>query len=101
MPAALLGHKADIGLMALGPDMWRLRRLQTEATAAGLVPTHSYVSLDGGLRVRRRIPDAMRQARLFPQLPPEGKAAFCFYPMTKRRGEGHNGTPSTSAPARS
>ena len=29
----------------------------------------------------------MRQARLYPQLPPEGKPAFCFYPMSKRRGE--------------
>jgi hypothetical protein len=26
---ALLGHKADIGVMALGPDLWRLRALQT------------------------------------------------------------------------
>ena len=34
---ALLGHKADLGLMALGPDVWRLRRLQTEAAGAGLV----------------------------------------------------------------
>jgi chlorite dismutase len=32
----------------------------------------------------------MRQARLFPRLPPEGKAAFCFYPMSKRRGETFN-----------
>ena len=23
-------------------------------------------------------------------LPPEGKRAFCFYPMSKRRGEEHN-----------
>ena len=30
VPVALLGHKADLGLMALGPDIWRLRRLQTE-----------------------------------------------------------------------
>ena len=32
----------------------------------------------------------MRQARLHPQLPPEGKAAFCFYPMSKRRGDVSN-----------
>ena len=30
VPVALLGHKADLGLMALGPDVWRLRRLQTD-----------------------------------------------------------------------
>ena len=37
------------------------------------------------------VPDELRQARLFPQLPPEGKDAFCFYPMSKRRGDAHNG----------
>lgn len=90
VPVALLGHKADLGLMALGPDVWRLRRLQTEATAAGFLPTHSYVSLTEISEYASGIPDATRQARLFPQLPPEGKAAFCFYPMTKRRDEAHN-----------
>ncbi len=35
---ALLGHKADLGLMVLGPDVWRLRRFQTEAAAAGAWP---------------------------------------------------------------
>lgn len=87
IPVALLGHKADLGLMALGPDVWRLRRLQTEAAAAGLVPAQSYVSLTEISEYAAGIPDDMRQARLFPQLPPEGKAAFCFYPMSKRRGE--------------
>ena len=90
VPVALLGHKADLGLMALGPDVWRLRQFQTEATAAGLVPAQSYVSLTEISEYAASIPEAMRQARLFPQLPPEGKAAFCFYPMSKRRGEGHN-----------
>ena len=90
IPVALLGHKADLGLMALGPDVWRLRRLQTEATRAGLVPAQSYVSLTEISEYAAGVPDAMRQARLFPQLPPEGKAAFCFYPMSKRRGEEDN-----------
>jgi chlorite dismutase len=90
IPVALLGHKADLGLMALGPDVWRLRRLQTEAAAAGLVPAQSYVSLTEISEYAAGIPDDMRQARLFPQLPPEGKAAFCFYPMSKRRGEDIN-----------
>jgi chlorite dismutase len=31
------------------------------------------------------VPEEMKQARLFPNLPPEGKPAFCFYPMSKRR----------------
>ena len=90
VPVALLGHKADLGLMALGPDVWRLRRLQTEIYDAGLIPAQSYVSLTEISEYAAGIPDAMREARLFPQLPPEGKAAFCFYPMSKRRGEGQN-----------
>ena len=90
VPVALLGHKGDLGLMALGPDVWRLRQFQTEAVAAGLVPAQSYVSLTEVSEYAAGIPDEMRQARLFPQLPPEGKAAFCFYPMSKRRGEAEN-----------
>jgi chlorite dismutase len=31
------------------------------------------------------MPEHMQQPRLHPQLPPEGKAAFCFYPMSKKR----------------
>lgn len=90
VPVALLGHKADLGLMALGPDLWRLRRFQTEAAAAGLAVVESYVSLTEVSEYAAGVPEAMRQARLFPQLPPEGKDAFCFYPMSKRRGEQDN-----------
>jgi peroxiredoxin len=90
VPVALLGHKADLGLMALGPDSWRLRRLQTEVAASGVVAVESYVSLTEVSEYAAGVPAELRQARLFPQLPPEGKEAFCFYPMSKRRGEGHN-----------
>src|SRR6516165_10833289 len=78
VPVALLGHKGDLGLMALGPDVWRLRRLQSEVVGAGVVPVRSYVSLTEVCECAAGIPDAMRQARLFPQLPSGGKAAFCF-----------------------
>ena len=42
---ATLGHKGDVGFMALGPDLWRLRRFQTELVAAGLEVVDSFVSL--------------------------------------------------------
>ncbi|MGO8862400.1 MAG: chlorite dismutase family protein [Acidimicrobiales bacterium] len=90
VPAALLGHKADLGLMVLGPDLWRLRLLQTEVQRAGVVPVASYVSLTELSEYAAGVPEEMRQARLFPQLPPEGKPAFCFYPMSKRRSADHN-----------
>jgi chlorite dismutase len=88
VPVALLGHKADLGLMALGPDLWRLRRLQSDVAAGGAEVVESYVSLTEVSEYAAGIPDEMRQARLFPRLPPEGKTAFCFYPMNKRRGPG-------------
>jgi chlorite dismutase len=42
---ALLGHKADLGVVALGPDVRRLRTLQTALRGAGLELAGSYVSL--------------------------------------------------------
>ncbi len=85
--AAILGHKADIGFMALAEDLWRLRSLQSDLQAAGMIVVGSYVSLTEISEYAAGIPDEMKQSRLYPQLPPEGKPAFCFYPMSKRRGE--------------
>jgi len=84
---AMLGHKADLGVMALGADLWRLRRLQSDLQASGLVVVDSYVSLTEVSEYAAGVPDDMKQLRLYPQLPPEGKTAFCFYPMSKRRGD--------------
>ena len=85
--AAMLGHKADLGFMALGPDLWRLRRLQSDLQAAGLVVVYSYVSITEVSEYAAGLPDEMKQTRLYPSLPPEGMTAFCFYPMSKRRGD--------------
>ncbi len=90
VPAAMLGHKCDLAFMALGTDLWRLRQLQTELTAAGLDVVDSYVSPTELSEYAQGIPEEMKSARLHPNLPPEGKAAFCFYPMSKRRGDVHN-----------
>ncbi|MGH9137418.1 MAG: chlorite dismutase family protein, partial [Acidimicrobiales bacterium] len=87
---ALVGHKADLGVMALGPDLWRLRRLQTELQAAGLAIADSFVSLTEVSEYAQGLPEEMKQTRLYPVLPPEGKPAFCFYPMSKRRNPGQN-----------
>lgn len=87
---AMLGHKADLGIMALSADQWNLRRLQTALVQAGLELTDSYVSLTEVSEYAQGVPDELKQARLHPNLPPEGKPAFCFYPMSKRRVEGAN-----------
>ena len=36
------------------------------------------------------MPEELRDARLHPNLPPEGKPTFCFYPMSKRRNVDQN-----------
>ena len=88
--AALLGHKADLAVMAIGPDLWRLRKLQTDLQAAGLEIRDSYVSMTELSEYAQGLPEEMKQTRLFPQLPPDGKRAWCFYPMSKRRNVGQN-----------
>lgn len=88
--AAMLGHKADLGVMALSADQWNLRRLQTALVQAGLDLVDSYVSLTETSEYAQGVPDEMKQARLHPVLPPEGKPAFCFYPMSKKRDVGAN-----------
>ena len=87
---AVLGHKADVGFLALGPDLWRLRAFQTALTAAGLVVADSYVSLTEVSEYAKGMPAEMLTPRLHPRLPPEGMRAICFYPMSKRRSPGQN-----------
>jgi hydrogen peroxide-dependent heme synthase len=83
--AAILGHKADMAFMALGRDVAALRRLQTNLQRAGLLVVDSYLSITEVSEYATGLPDEALQARLYPVLPPEGKSAFCFYPMSKRR----------------
>ena len=90
VPVAILGHKADIAFLAIGPDLTRLRALQTDLQQAGLDVVDSYVSLTELSEYSKDVPDAQKQARLFPKLPPEGMRAWCFYPMSKRRNVDQN-----------
>jgi chlorite dismutase len=87
---SILGHKADLGVMAIGPDWVRLRVLQASLQRAGLEIVSSYVSLTELSEYSRGMPEEHLQARLYPKLPPAGKRAICFYPMSKRRGETDN-----------
>ena len=82
---AMLGHKADIAVMGIGLNLWSLRELQTDLVASGLELVDSYVSLTELSEYAKGIPEEMQQMRLYPDLPPEGKAAWCFYPMSKKR----------------
>jgi len=115
--SSVLGHKADLGIMALGPDLARLQAFEAELGAAPLVPVWSYLSLtelseymSTEEEERARLaghaegltPEAVeermeawrarmakyREDKLHPRLPM--KRLICFYPMSKRRVEGAN-----------
>ena len=90
IPFAVLGHKSDLGFMAIGPDLWRLQQLQAELKAAGLDLADSYVSLTEVSEYSKGLPEETLEARLHPRLPPPDKKALCFYPMSKRRDPGAN-----------
>ncbi len=83
--ASMLGHKADVCVMALSPDWSVLRALQTALQRAGLDVVDSYVSITEVSEYAKGLPEQMLKDRLYPNLPPEGLPAFCFYPMSKKR----------------
>lgn len=87
---AVLGHKAELCFMALANDAWALRDLQTALTGAGLAVVDSFVSITELSEYAQGLPEEMKNMRLYPRLPPEGKHAWCFYPMTKRRNADQN-----------
>ncbi len=87
---AMLGHKADLAVMGVNNDVWALRRLQTDLVEAGLELIDSYVSITELSEYAASLPEQMQNDRLYPQLPPDGKQAWCFYPMSKRRDPGQN-----------
>ena len=87
---SLLGHKADMGFMAIAKDLWHLRELQTSLQLSGLDVVDSYTSVTEVSEYADGLPEEMKQTRLYPNLPPEGMSAWCFYPMSKRRNPGQN-----------
>lgn len=90
VPVRILGHKAEFAVMALSDDLFELHELQLDLVDAGLEVVDSYVSLTEVSEYAAGVPDEMKQARLYPQLPPQDKRAWCFYPMSKRRNGEQN-----------
>lgn len=96
---SVLGQRADLGLLLVGPDFTRLQALQRaierSELGARLRPCRdlSFVSLT---EASEYIPSddparwaEMREARLHPYRLPS-KRMLCFYPMLKRREAGRN-----------
>lgn len=84
---SMLGHKADVAIMAMHPDWWALRKLQSAVTKAGLDVVDSFVSLTEISEYAAGVPEEMRNMRLYPDLTDVvgDKPAWCFYPMSKKR----------------
>jgi chlorite dismutase len=105
---SVLGGRADVGLMAIGPDLDALDALVKAVLSGPFEPVYSFVSLtelseytstedderarlaaeaegdvEGRLAEWRTRMEAYREARLHPRLPP--RAMIAFYPMSKRR----------------
>ena len=87
---AILGHKADFALMMLSNDWVQLRQVERDISNCGTRIIDSYVSLTEISEYAAGVPEEMRQARLYPELPPADKRAWCFYPMSKRRKPDQN-----------
>ena len=82
----VLGHKAALGVMALGPDLWRLQRLQADLTGAGLHAVNSYVSLTEVSEYARGMPPE--------RLEPRGRTR---YTAGRRPGESASNRVTSSA----
>ena len=87
---SMLGHKADVAFMAVASYLRELRTFQTAIQTAGVFVSDSYVSITEVSEYAANVPEEMKNARLYPQLPPAGKNAWCFYPMSKKREPENN-----------
>lgn len=87
---SMLGHKCDMAFMAIASDLRDLRKFQSALQQAGVIVADSYVSLTEVSEYSTHVPQEMLNMRLYPQLPPPGKLAWCFYPMSKRRDPENN-----------
>ncbi len=90
IPFALLGHKAQVGFLGIGPSFVRLKEFQRDLERAGLSVVDSYVSMTEVSEYAAGMPADRKEPRLHPLLPPEGMYNICFYGMSKRREVGAN-----------
>ncbi len=90
IPFAVLGHKAQVGFLGLGPSFVRLREFQRDIERSGLLVVDSYVSMTEVSEYASGMPAARKEPRLHPVLPPSGMYNICFYGMSKKRDADNN-----------
>ena len=97
--AAILGHKADACVLALAPDAWVLRTLQSDLRRAGLTTVDSYVSMTEVSEYAKGMPEEMLDARLYPALPPAGMRASASTRCPSAGARATTGTRSSTTDA--
>jgi chlorite dismutase len=96
----IVGHKADLMMVHLRPDVSRLHELEGafDRSMLGSCTTRAYSYLSVIELSRHAAPEGTAtnveespyiQARLYPEIP-EHSGFLCFYPMSKRRGGDDN-----------
>lgn len=90
IPFAVLGHKAQIGFLGLGPSFVRLKEWQRDLEQSGLKVVDSYVSMTEVSEYAAGMPADRKEPRLHPVLPPVGMYNICFYGMSKKRDGDQN-----------
>ncbi len=68
--AAIVGAKADTCFLALGANLWDLRRFQSAIQSAGFRVSESYVSVTEVSEYAAGMPETMLNDRRYPTLPP-------------------------------
>ena len=79
-PVAMLGHKADLAVMALAPDWRRCARCRRHCSDAGLDVVDSYVSHHRGQRVRQGHARADAPRAAVPAAAARGQAGVLLLP---------------------
>ena len=81
VPVAMLGHKADLALMALAPDWWQLRALQTAVMLVSAEPRLRIIGV-GAVERAEVVDDRGRSLLTVPTALPIGGRLFHVIPFS-------------------
>ena len=86
VPVAMLGHKADLGFMALGPGLVALRPCRPPCIAAGLDLVDSYLSLTEISEYAKGMPAEHAAGPPLPAAAARGQAGLLLLPHVQAAG---------------
>lgn len=85
--ADIISAGADFCIMSLSESFDDQLNLKKNLIDLDLKLSYSYFSVTEVSEYALNLPKEIINARLFPKLPPDGMDFFCFYAMSKRRGD--------------